>query len=186
MFEVEQKYRVDQPHQLIEHLHDAAESSDTIEQHQDTYLNHPSRDFGETGEALRIRRVDGVAMVTYKGPKLPGPIKARQELEWRLDPGDATGSRWQELLTILDFRLVGIVTKSRIPFRMPGGIMVVVDEVETLGSFAEIELVIEDPSDVQSARQKIQSVADELKLRPENVESRSYLTQILQASKRVS
>ena len=50
-----------------------------MQEHVDTYYNHPSRDFAETREALRIRRVDGVPMVTYKGTKLPGEVKARRE-----------------------------------------------------------------------------------------------------------
>ncbi|MEQ1826458.1 MAG: CYTH domain-containing protein, partial [Pirellula sp.] len=57
------------------------------EEQCDTYLRHPSRNFRETDEALRIREIDGKPFVTYKGPRLAGPIRIRPEIELPLAPG---------------------------------------------------------------------------------------------------
>ena len=46
---------------------------------EDLYFNHPSRDFGKTDEALRLRRVNNNCKITYKGPKLSKETKARIE-----------------------------------------------------------------------------------------------------------
>ena len=57
------------------------------EEHRDTYLRHPCRDFRSTDEALRIREIDGQPFITYKGPRLAGPIKIRPEIELPMSSG---------------------------------------------------------------------------------------------------
>ncbi len=75
MFEVEQKYRVDDVSDLQSRLDQRGASRGDLEQHSDTYYNHPNRDFSQTGEAFRIRRINGIPLITYKGAKLAGAIK---------------------------------------------------------------------------------------------------------------
>ena len=182
MFEVEQKFHVENVERLkvnLERIQATPEGA--RETHSDTYFNHPSRDFGETREALRIRRVNGVPMITYKGSLLPGSIKARRELEWRLDPGDASGTKFEELLELLGFRRVATVEKLRQPYSLPEGgqgLGVVIDEVTDLGIFAEIELIVENTDQIEAARAQIASVATDLGLR--RGEPRSYLTMFLE------
>ena len=55
MIEVELKYRLDDPESLLSALiaRGAEPGAATIE--RDVYFNHPSRDFAETDEALRLR-----------------------------------------------------------------------------------------------------------------------------------
>lgn len=181
-FEVEQKFYVDDLEALERRLQEIGAVEARCEQHADSYFNHPERDFVETREALRVRRIDGAPLITYKGPKLPGDIKARREMEWRLDPGDADGSQTEELLQILSFRPVATVTKRRRHFTMPdpwAGFGVMIDEVSSLGLFAEIELTVDDASEVESARDRIRWASKELGLK--RSESRSYLTMCLEA-----
>ncbi|TWU58139.1 class IV adenylate cyclase [Rubripirellula reticaptiva] len=182
MFEVEQKYRVDDVGGLITRLTESGWQELSPQQHSDTYYNHPSRDFGETREALRIRRVDGVPMITYKGTKLPGTVKARREMEWRLDPGDADGQKMEELLVALGFRRVATVNKVRRSFENPtrGDMAVVVDEVESVGNFAEIELVVADTEQIESARDQITTLGNTLGL--SHAEQRSYLRMQLESA----
>jgi adenylate cyclase, class 2 len=150
-------------------------------QHVDQYFNHPCRDFAQTQEAFRLRRVDGIPLVTYKGPKLPGTVKARQELEWRLDPGDADGSKFEELLALLSFRPVAVVEKSRRCFSLPHSLdmSVVIDEVRGLGSFTEIELVLSSEAEIELARSRITELGGQLGLL--QPESRSYLRMLLES-----
>ena len=186
MFEIELKFRADDHDALIERV--AAEGGVFVSRHrnEDTYYKHPCRDFAATSEALRVRREDGKPMITYKGPKLAGSsVKAREELEWRLDPGDPDGTSMERLLTQLGFQRVTTVCKDRRTYRVGSGtdpMSVTIDEVESVGSYAEIECVLasSDPSsdEVAQARQKVQDLADRLGLC--NPEPRSYLRMLLE------
>lgn len=179
MFEVELKFRVSNVSKLREKLaeNDAVLVSEN--ENQDTYYNHPSRDFAESGEALRVRRIDGTPLVTYKGSKRPGAVKAREELEWRLDPGDPTGESMGKLFDRLGFREVATVTKRRETFHLGSSnpMTVTIDRVEGLGEFAEIERVLHEasPSDeaVEKARGEVMHLASKLEL--DAPESKSYL-----------
>ncbi|MCM2372504.1 class IV adenylate cyclase [Aporhodopirellula aestuarii] len=186
MFEVEQKYHVHNRAELVERL--AIEDAILVSENEnrDTYYNHPCRDFSQTGEALRVRRIDGVPLVTFKGTKRPGLVKAREELEWRLDPGDDDGTKMERLLIHLGFREVATVTKRRETYRLGGAedaITITIDEVASLGRdgqaglFAEIECVLPDanPTDdtIEATRARVSSLALTLGLR--EPEPRSYL-----------
>lgn len=183
LLEIEQKYRVEDASRLVRQLERINASERDEEFHVDTYYAHPCRDFRESGEALRIRRVNNAPMVTYKGPKLPGDVKARQELEWRLDPGDRDGSHMMELLNLLGFEEVATVRKTRrVFFLSDAGITLVIDQVDLLGCFAEIERVIADVSLVETAREMIKSQGIRLGL--EKKENRSYLGMLLELPNR--
>lgn len=131
---------------------------------------------------MRVRRVNGVPLITYKAAKLPGEMKARRELEWRLDPGDPSGDQMEELLQMLSFRRVAEVRKERQTYTI-GGIFadaaIVIDRVETLGEFAELELLIGKKSEIDQARGLIRQLSDQLGLR--TVEPRSYLEMVLES-----
>jgi adenylate cyclase class 2 len=181
VIEIEQKYRLDDPNRLLEALRDCGAEQLPTEEHVDAYYNHPCRDFAETREALRVRRVNGKPRVTYKGTKLPGDVKARKELEWPLDPGDDDGSKMQQLLQLLGFVPVATVHKTRRPFALSdkfGTVSVTVDTVDALGSFAEIELIAESQQDVETSRQRVLDIGQQFSL--DVRESRSYLTMLLE------
>lgn len=178
MIEVEQKFIVENIALLRQRLQAIGAVGGTAEQHADTYYNHPARDFAETGEALRVRRINGLPEITYKGPKLPGSIKARQELQWRLDPGDPEGRQTEELLELLGFYRVATVEKWRFPYALAAGApAIMIDQVTSLGDFAEIELLVPSRTEVEPARQRVANLAAELGLRLP--EPNSYLTLFL-------
>lgn len=177
MIEIEQKFWVEDVAALEAALQSLGAAAGPPEEHADQYFNHPARDFRQTQEALRIRCVDGVAHVTYKGPKRPGAVKARSELEWCLSPGDTDGSRTEQLWTALGFRPVAVVRKQRQTFR--GGrlgdqIAVTIDRVEGVGILAEVELVIAGEEEIESARDQVLAVAAQMGLRL--AEPQSYLS----------
>lgn len=84
---------------------------------QDEYFNHPSRDFRETDEALRIRRLGCELILTWKGPRLDSLSKSRRELEAPFDvPADHIDTRLKaltEILLALGFTRSGSVRKLR-------------------------------------------------------------------------
>ncbi|BEP16813.1 class IV adenylate cyclase [Pyrofollis japonicus] len=106
---------------------------------EDTYYQHPCRDFAETDEALRLRATRSRSSmryeVTYKGPKrVIAGSKAREEYTVRVDePGEAA-----RLLEALGFRPVAVVKKKRRYYRL-GDIVFSLDDVEGLGCFLEAE-----------------------------------------------
>ena len=70
-----------------------------VDDHEDIYLNHPARDFAETNEAFRIRRISDENRITYKGPRRSGPTKTREEIEIPFASGP---DRFQQLLRLLE------------------------------------------------------------------------------------
>jgi len=165
----------------------------------DTYYRHPSRDFAETGEALRIRtqsnsrsldtdvqNITGVAhqmshlanatspngrsILCYKGPKLSGPAKVRREIETSV-----VGEEMGPLLEALGFLPLLTISKTRESWKlgMDGKICVVcLDEAHGLGKFVEVEVVakIEERDEAQA---RVLDLAGQLGLGAK--EDRSYL-----------
>jgi adenylate cyclase class 2 len=185
-FEVEMKFRVNQPADLrrrIERLGPRLLDSD---EQEDTYLAHPARDFAQTGEALRIRRVGRENRITYKGPKLAGPTKTREEIEIGFDPGDRALAGLERLWEALGFRPVATVRKRRTGFELidsDRAVHVVIDETESLGTFAEVETLARGQADLSAAQETVQRVAAGLGLSSDMYEPRSYLRMLLESRK---
>jgi len=101
----------------------------------DLYFNAPTRDFGTTDEALRIRATEKGATLTYKGPKvgLTG-VKAREEVIVPVTGADALAG----ILERLGFTRTAMVEKTRESYVVEGA-FVALDLVEGLGPFVEIE-----------------------------------------------
>jgi adenylate cyclase class 2 len=180
-FEVEVKYRVPDHDRVFRSLSlMGCVSSGTVTQ-QDTYLNHPARDFAQTNEAFRIRRIEEENRVTYKGPRLPGPTKTREEIEVVLGAGQEQFESLLRVFESLGFRQVATIRKRRESFRVAFQdyqIEVALDTADGLGAFAEIEAIARDDADIPSAQQAVLNLAETLGLA--DVEPRSYLRMALE------
>lgn len=100
----------------------------------DIYLSHPCRDMMAADEALRLRLEGGACVVTFKGARMKGSLKSREELEFSV--GD-----WEKALEVfkrLGFKPGAKVCKVRREYRLLGA-NVAIDKVEGLGNFVEIE-----------------------------------------------
>lgn len=178
-YEVEQKFPVSDMAALEARLAAIGATISEPQPEVDLYFAHPARDFARTDEALRIRRKGPLGSITYKGPKIDQTTKTRREIELPLSPGAESAEAWAGLLEALGFRPVAEVRKARrkvdIPWqgrRVEGSL----DEVERLGSFAELELLVEADG-LESAKACIASLAESLGLRVS--ERRSYLELLL-------
>ena len=150
-----------------------AEEQHTLEQ-CDTYFAHPTRDFAETDEALRLR-VDARGLrVTYKGPKLDPPRKTREEIEFPFDTSPGTA---RELFERLGFSVVADVVKTRAEFSLPGSV-VSLDTIEGLGTFCEVEV---QASSVEQGREQLRDLCTTLGLAHLSPIPESYLELLLRA-----
>lgn len=183
-YEVEMKFRVDDHSALAGRLSDIGVLADVPQAQDDLYLAHPSRDFVETDEALRLRRDGESNFVTYKGPKRPGPTKTREEIEVPFADGPEGRAEMARVFNRLGFLTVLEVRKTRLSYRLKHRnrpMIVTLDKVEGLGAFAEVESLAVGESDLPAAQAAVMDLARELGLT--DLEPRSYLRMALEKSR---
>jgi adenylate cyclase class 2 len=164
-FEVEMKFRGADHAALALRLAELGGRAGGEVEQVDIYLAHPSRDFRETDEALRLRR-DGA-----------------EEVELTYEAGPDALAQMERLFVNLGFRPVATVRKTRIPYRLEfeGRPMEVgLDSVDGLGVFAEVEAIARGPADLPEAQQFVLELAGRLGLGADQVETRSYLRMLLE------
>jgi len=182
-FEIEVKYRSVDHFRLRQLLAELAARPSSDDEQEDFYLNHPSRDFAQTNEAFRIRRIGTENRITYKGPRRPGPTKTREEIELGFTEGLEAYQDLTKLFGHLGFRHVATVKKRRSSFEFTqDGIEIVVglDRVDGLGDFAEVEAIASNDAEIPAAQLAILSLARVLGLT--EIEPRSYLRMVLESS----
>ncbi len=178
-YEVEQKFPVTDMPALESKLAEIGATISEPKLEVDLYFAHPARDFAKTDEALRIRRKGPLNFITYKGPKIDRTTKTRHEIDLPLESGEESAEAWVAMLEALGFTPVGEVRKSRRKAnilwqgrRVEGSL----DKVERLGTFAELELVVEFDG-IEAAKACIASLAETLGLSVS--QRRSYLELLL-------
>jgi adenylate cyclase class 2 len=177
--EVEQKFPVDDPDELVRRLLALGVSRGETHDQVDSYFAHPQRDFAASDEALRLRRVGERNYLTYKGPKLDVTTKTRHEIEVELAAGQEAARDAVGLLAALGFKPVAEVRKRRIHYALPWAgreIGVSIDRVAGLGDFVELEIMVQQ-EELETARRAIAEVSRRLDL--SNSERRSYLELLL-------
>jgi adenylate cyclase class 2 len=181
MIEIEQKYRRPDGDHLETRLAGLGGRFISAESEADHYFNAPDRDFATTGEAFRLRRIDDLNVLTYKGPKQArSTVKVRTEIELDMTSGPDGAARVFAMLAGLGYREVAIVRKRRTSYQLPRDgfvLKVCLDDCETVGRFVELEILADD-STQDRAVAAIQSLAAELELT--EPESRSYLRMVLE------
>jgi adenylate cyclase class 2 len=93
--------------------------------------------------ALRIRQDDDQAWVTCKsGFAQVNGIKVREEVEPSIRPEEVPA--WLRVFELLGLPRGLEVIKHRVEYTLSDGVHVLLDEVEGLGTFAEVEALAED------------------------------------------
>jgi adenylate cyclase, class 2 len=179
MLEVEVKYRLPDPTAVEARLR--AWGAVVVADHAeaDHYLNAPDRDFARSDEALRLRRIGEANFLTYKGPRKEAGSKTRTEVEVPCPAGDAAAEAFLKLFRSLGYRPTAVVKKRRRIYewrRNEFAVHACVDDVEDVGRFVELEIVVDD-AQYAAARDTVLRIAAELALGP--TEPRSYLEQLL-------
>jgi len=179
--EVEQKFRTSDLAALERRLIELGAKVGEDHEQVDRYYRHPARDFAQTDEALRLRRVGDLNYITYKGPKLDRATKTRREIEMPLPAGESGVAQAAELLAALSFEPVLEVRKHRRHLSLSWNglpVEIALDQVAEVGQFVELELIADDSS-LQSAQAAIAALSAELGL--SGSERRSYLEMLIEA-----
>lgn len=169
MLEIEIKAVLADPESMKELLRQVGAGAGPVLQEIDHYYQHPSRDFGQTNEALRLRMTNGQCRITYKGPRISGTAKIRFEAETEIGDYETMKS----ILEKLDFRPVGMVEKKRTVFYLESA-TVCLDDVVGLGTYIELEKMGEDKEVIE---QEILALVGKLGIKA--FEPRTYLAMIL-------
>ncbi len=141
---------------------------------EDIYFNYSKdlraiRDFVKRDEALRLRKEDGKARLTYKGPREGGKVKAREEIEVSVDDPNAMIA----ILERVGFEVAASVVKRRVEFTSKeGNVKVCLDEVKDLGTFLEVEVI-------NGSEEDVLKIVEQLGLKGRQLLAKSYLEMLL-------
>ena len=170
MIEIESKFRSPGNDKIEKALAKIGAKKMAEETMEDVYFAHPGRDFGETDEALRLRKKSDGAELSYKGPRMNVErAKAREEINLRVDNALTA----QRIVERLGFKEVCVVKKSRKSYTIDK-LRIDVDDVEGLGEFVELEILTESP---ERSEELLELARKELAL--DRFEPRTYLEMIL-------
>ena len=134
--ETEIKLRMDGPDAARGAVHALGASLQKARHLEDNVLyDDAESSLFRAGQALRLRRADGHAIVTHKGPRLErgDGIKSRSETEIEVSDADA----FHGILSALGYRKVFRYQKYRETYRWRE-VEIVIDETP-IGTFLEIE-----------------------------------------------
>lgn len=182
MLEVEMKFRVADWTAIIAKLEATGAVAEPRREDTDHYFNAPDRDFAQTDEAVRLRRIGAENYLTYKGPKIDTVTKSRPEIELRLADGSQTAADAVRFLSSLAYRPVAVVSKFRqvYTFQRDGfTLSACLDDVGAVGRYVELE-ILADESRYESARAVLLKAVEEFGLVEH--ERRSYLRLLLEQS----
>jgi len=141
--EIEAKYRLDDPETLPVRLRECGARRMGAVLETNHYFDRPGGEMRRSDCGLRVRVAESTdpdaagspkVTVTYKGPRRPGALKVREEIEFGADDGDAAAA----MLEALGFARALTFQKRRESWRL-GSCRVELDELPYLGHFAEIE-----------------------------------------------
>lgn len=180
MLEVEMKFRVADWASVVSHLQNLSAVAAPPRKDTDHYFNAPDRDFAQTDEAVRIRRIGTANVLTYKGPKMDTTTKTRNEIELKLIEGPGTAADAVRFLSALGYRPVAVVSKARQVYSLTRDgfkVEVCLDDVGAIGKFVEVEAMAESDQ-FEAAKQTVVTLAAELGLTEQ--ERRSYLRLLLE------
>ncbi|MHA1973261.1 MAG: class IV adenylate cyclase [Candidatus Hodarchaeales archaeon] len=150
----------------------------------DKYFQSPIRNFWDTDEALRLRRIiyengKETTELTYKGPKIGSSLKVREEITVSV----SDTNQFHKILENLGFFAFGSVKKERINW-VSENISISLDNVEGLGTFLEMEIQTEKSRvEIETAKKRIFTMLNELLPEWDRVEERKSYLELLMRKK---
>jgi len=179
MIEIEVKAKVEDPERIRQRLDDLGCKLLKKVHQKDTYFKSHFRSFKKTGEVLRIRKqIPGGDVITFKGPRLRSKIKAREEIEVKIE----NSVEAIRLLEKLGFEPWITVEKEREEYQF-NKFTLSLDRVKGLSHFIEIETKIEETQSKLEVEHEILGLLNKLGISKKLIEKRTYLELILEKQK---
>ncbi|MCD8019390.1 MAG: class IV adenylate cyclase [Clostridiales bacterium] len=181
MIEVEIKLPVHRRSTIEHGLTELGFAAGHLIRESDTYFTSAFHDFMQTDEALRIRESEdyttasATASLTYKGPKLDTVSTTRKELETVIE--NATVCR--DILRSLGYKELAPVRKLRQYYHLDD-VTACVDQVEELGSFLELEIIVDSEILRKEALHRIENILESLGCSMSETTRYSYLYMLRQ------
>lgn len=180
MIEVEIKLSIGKKEELEKALENHGFLKEKCVREEDIYFNSLHHDFRKSDEALRIRRITDLdsgteeSFLTYKGPKLDQISMTRQELETGVENMETMRS----ILHALGYEKEYPVRKTRQHYVMQN-VTACVDEVEGLGVYLELEVLVSAESEREMALEKIENILETLDHKISETTRTSYLSMLM-------
>ena len=179
MFEVELKYPVESHDEIRQQLLTMNSTQTGTSNHCDEYFNQTLLDFAGNDIALRIRSAQESHTLTYKGPNLDSRAKIREEIEIQFNTEDK--DKFRGMLLGMGFHSVLQVLKQRdsVAVRWQDeDVEICLDTIDGVGTFIELELVVQAKEQVGSAKATLEELAKTLAITSEPT-TISYLEMLL-------
>lgn len=180
MIEVEIKIKVKDRVLLEDKLLKAGFLKGNLVKESDIYFDNQAHQIKDSDSALRIRSCENLTLnhekhfMTYKGPKLDTVSMTRKEVEMQIEDAQ-TG---KEILMSLGYCLVYPVVKTRQYYHLDQ-ITACLDQVDNLGEFLELEVIISKENEKQKALDSLLLFVKEFGYDPEEMVRTSYLSMLL-------
>lgn len=179
MIEVEIKIPVSDRQCIDQKLLCCGFSKGELVYESDTYFNSDSFDLRSQDMALRVRSCENcttgekTSFLTYKGPKLDNRSMTRKELETGVEDGG---------IGILIIRALGFYSLPEVrklrQYYHRDCITACLDQVDGLGDFLELEIILEEESGREAALEKLERILDDTGLDKKKMTRTSYLSML--------
>lgn len=180
MIEVEVKLPIPDPEEIKNRILEAGFKEQRFIEERDTYFDNACGDIRANGAALRVRETKDCrtgkkqAQINYKGKKLDTQTMTRRELETGVEDGGGC----REILQALGYspaepEVIKIRTMLQKDF-----ITACLDDVHGLGSFLELEILVESEEKKDAALDQIKDILNSLGYQVSDSVQTSYLSML--------
>ena len=147
---------------------------------EDVYFDNESSRIRENGEALRVRKVTNLATdesetrITFKGKKLDQVSMTRKELETGVSDAEVC----IQILEAIGYQAIPPeVVKTRQEYTFEN-VTACIDQVQNLGDFLELEILIEEDENKENALLQIEKILQRLGYTLKDTTRTSYLSML--------
>lgn len=147
----------------------------------DNYFDNSGGDIKGNDSALRIRVIinnntgETTAEMNFKGPKLDKVSVSRPEYETIVDDAPAT----EKILNSLGYYAVKPTVEKLRKTYVRDDMSACLDSVKGLGDFLELEMLVNDKSEKDSALSRIEEMLNVLGYNISDTTTKSYLSQLM-------
>ena len=180
MIEAEVKLPVAELTEIKEKLLKTGFKETAIIEERDTYFDNKQGDIRTNGEALRVRETidhqtgKSRAQINFKGKKLDRQTMTRKELETGVENGEICRS----ILQAIGYAPAEPeVIKDRTMLKK-GRITACLDDVHGLGTFLEVEILVERDEEKEDALRQIERILNEIGYQISDTVQTSYLSML--------